>query len=223
MSDSSQNPFPCCHDPPMDCPSLVNDRLNSDPDAADRMQVRFGQFVKGIVRRKLGNAHRDAWDDVAQEAWIRIDAGLDQWKGRSRFCAYLATITAHAAIDYLRRVARTPPLSHGYEHDVADADPGPDERLVRKEEVADLLEWIQQYRQQLPDKEKRGWELLEKGLTRKKVASELDVSVRTIDSYINKTATRIVRRLKGTENGIKVVRKLVPDIVRILKTCVADG
>jgi RNA polymerase sigma factor (sigma-70 family) len=222
MSDPKSPHFSCCHAPPMDCPSLVNDRLSGDPDAAERMQARFGPLVKGIVRKKLGSEHQDACEDVCQEAWIRIDAGLDQWNGRNRFCAYLATITAHTAIDYLRSAARKPSFSHGYEHDVADENPEPGERLVRKEEVAGLLNWIQQYRQQLPIAELHAWELLEKGLSKREVASELGVRVRTIEWYINKTATRIARRLRITENGIKVVRKLIPDIVGILTQCMVD-
>lgn len=222
MPDSAPERFPCCHDPPMDCPSLVSDRLSGQRDGAERMQARFGPFVRSIVWKKLGTAHQDACEDVYQEAWLRIDAGLGRWNERSRFCAYLATITAHTAIDYLRRATRTPPVSHGYEYDMADAKPEPDEQLVRKEEIASLLAWIQDIRQQLPDIELRAWELTEQGLTRKEVAIRLDVGVRTIDWYISKIATRIARRLKVTENGIKVVRKLVPDIVHILKQWMDD-
>lgn len=222
MPNLSPSPFPCCSDPPMDCPSLVNARLSDVPGAAERMQLRFGQFVRGIVRKKLGSSHQIDWEDVVQEAWIRIDAGLERWHGESRFCSYLATITAHAAIDYLRKVARRPPLSGGYDFDIADNELRPDERLVRKEQAADLLAWIEEYRKTLSGKELRAWELLERGLTRQEVASQLGVRVRTIDWYVNKIATRIAGRLKVKENGIKLVRGLIPDIVRVLKGCLAD-
>lgn len=222
MPDLLPDPFPCCHPPPMDCPSLVSDRLRDAPGAAGRMQTRFGQRVKGIVRKKLGHAHKDAWDGVSQDAWIRIDAGLHRWNGQARFCSYLATITAHAAIDYLRKVARRPPVSDGYDFDVADGNLGPDEHLIRKEEAANLLAWIERYRKTLPERELLAWTLLEKGLTRKDVASELAVSVRSIDGYVSKFADSIAWRLKVKENGLKLLRRLIPDMVRILRGYLTD-
>jgi RNA polymerase sigma-70 factor (ECF subfamily) len=51
-----------------------------------------------------GNAHEA--EDVIQEAWIRAIATLDTWRKDEAFGAWLRGITAHVAIDLLRRQRR---------------------------------------------------------------------------------------------------------------------
>jgi RNA polymerase sigma-70 factor (ECF subfamily) len=51
-----------------------------------------------------GNAHEA--EDVVQETWIRAIATLDSWRNGEAFGAWLRGITAHVAIDLLRRQRR---------------------------------------------------------------------------------------------------------------------
>jgi len=51
-----------------------------------------------------GNAHEA--EDVVQETWIRAIATLDSWRDGEAFGAWLRGITAHIAIDLLRRQSR---------------------------------------------------------------------------------------------------------------------
>jgi RNA polymerase sigma-70 factor (ECF subfamily) len=58
--------------------------------------------------RILGG-RRDAVDDAVQEAWSRAIGSLDLWREDSAFGPWFRTITAHAAIDALRRDWRFEP------------------------------------------------------------------------------------------------------------------
>jgi RNA polymerase sigma factor (sigma-70 family) len=51
-----------------------------------------------------GNAHEA--EDAMQDAWIRAVATLDAWRNGEAFGAWLRGITAHVAIDLLRRERR---------------------------------------------------------------------------------------------------------------------
>jgi RNA polymerase sigma-70 factor (ECF subfamily) len=51
-----------------------------------------------------GNAHEA--EDAMQDAWIRAVATLDRWQNSEAFGAWLRGITAHVAIDLLRRERR---------------------------------------------------------------------------------------------------------------------
>ena len=51
-----------------------------------------------------GNAHEA--EDAMQDAWIRAVATLDRWQNGEAFGAWLRGITAHVAIDLLRRERR---------------------------------------------------------------------------------------------------------------------
>jgi RNA polymerase sigma-70 factor (ECF subfamily) len=51
-----------------------------------------------------GNAHEA--EDAMQDAWIRAVATLDTWRNAEAFGAWLRGITAHVAIDLLRRERR---------------------------------------------------------------------------------------------------------------------
>jgi RNA polymerase sigma-70 factor (ECF subfamily) len=51
-----------------------------------------------------GNPHEA--EDVVQEAWLRAVSTLDRWSGQSDFGAWLRGITAHVAIDVVRKQGR---------------------------------------------------------------------------------------------------------------------
>ena len=67
----------------------------------DRHTPRAFQTAWRIVG---GNAHEA--EDAMQDAWIRAVATLDRWQNGEAFGAWLRGITAHVAIDLLRRERR---------------------------------------------------------------------------------------------------------------------
>ena len=58
-----------------------------------------------VAWRILGGNPHEA-EDVVQEAWIRAIGTLDTWRKDVAFGAWLRSITAHVAIDLLRRDRR---------------------------------------------------------------------------------------------------------------------
>lgn len=55
--------------------------------------------------RLVGGDPHEA-EDVVQEAWLRAVSTLDSWSRQSEFGAWLRGITAHIAIDVVRRQSR---------------------------------------------------------------------------------------------------------------------
>ncbi len=83
---------------------LAVKRDRSDPAFGilyDRHTPRAFQTAWRILG---GNAHEA--EDAMQDAWIRAVATLDTWRNGEAFGAWLRGITAHVAIDLLRRERR---------------------------------------------------------------------------------------------------------------------
>jgi RNA polymerase sigma factor (sigma-70 family) len=78
----------------------------------DRSDAAFGILYDRHTPRAFqtawrilgGNAHEA--EDAMQDAWIRAVATLDTWRDGEAFGAWLRGITAHVAIDLLRRERR---------------------------------------------------------------------------------------------------------------------
>jgi RNA polymerase sigma-70 factor (ECF subfamily) len=95
-------------------------------------------YVLGLVRR-LGVSTRDA-EDVTQEVFIAVHAGLPQFERRSKLKTWLCAICLHKVQDYRRQLSRR--------RETVSADPPalsqfdtPQDGLLRKQRVQ-LLEEI---------------------------------------------------------------------------------
>jgi len=96
--------------------------IHFDPSAADddllRAVSRDGsERAFGILyRRHTARAYQTAWrilggseadtDDAVQEAWVRAIGSLDTRRAEADFGAWLRGITAHVAVDIVRRTQR---------------------------------------------------------------------------------------------------------------------
>ncbi len=83
-------------------------RLYADGDgrAFRTLLDRHGNVVYGYLSRYLGDD--EMAQDVAQDAFVRVVRGADDFRGESSFRTYLFTLVRHAAIDALRRRDRRP-------------------------------------------------------------------------------------------------------------------
>ena len=116
-----------------------------DPSAADLARAAAGdeQAFRDLVERYqgmvytvahniLGN-HADA-EDAAQEAFLRLDRKLRQFRGESSFGTWLYRLAATAAVDYRRRERRTPPQVNVREQ-LAD----PEQEVLERAGCAELV------------------------------------------------------------------------------------
>lgn len=81
---------------------LLRDRSES---AMSRLYDRHTPRAFQTAWRILGGDTQHA-EDAMQEAWLRALANLDAWRQRESFGAWLRGITAHVAVDLLRRERR---------------------------------------------------------------------------------------------------------------------
>ncbi|MCE7938442.1 RNA polymerase sigma factor SigZ [bacterium] len=92
------------------------------PAASGAVWERFGAQVRGFVARRLDDP--DAVDDVTQDVFLKLHAGLGDLRDADRLAPWLFQIARRAVIDHHRR--------HGGRHATAvDLDEaGADPRLV---------------------------------------------------------------------------------------------
>lgn len=90
-------------------------QTNDDPDRLLLRQARAGSRgafdalrrvhesqLRGFVLRRVG---MEGTDDILQETWLACWTSLEQYRGKSRFKAWLYGIAAHKCMDHLRRKA----------------------------------------------------------------------------------------------------------------------
>lgn len=121
-------------------------------------------YVLGLVRR-LGVSARDA-EDVAQEVFLAVHAGLPQFEGRSKLKTWICSICLHKVQDYRRQSSRR--------RETVSADPQappltdtPQDDLLRKQRVQLLEDIIGR----LPDAQRQVFVLYElEGLSMSDIA-----------------------------------------------------
>jgi RNA polymerase sigma-70 factor (ECF subfamily) len=112
----------------------------------DEVFQAHAAYVLGFLRR-LGVAVADV-EDVGQEVFMAIHAGLPTFEGRSALKTWICGICLRRAADYRRKVQRRrAALADGPPEPSGAAEP--DERLGRKQQAAEVARALSQ----LPEKQ----------------------------------------------------------------------
>lgn len=98
----------------------------------------FNEHARSLVNlARLFVDHRDAAEDIVQEAFIRLDRSFNRIKDRGKADAYLRSIVLNLARDHNRRGL----LSLRHANPVNDLDPGGvDERVVDRKDQQILVD-----------------------------------------------------------------------------------
>ena len=112
--------------------------LAGDREAYAVLVQSYQRPIFNFAYRMLGN--RDEAEDATQEAFVKAFAHLGRFRAGEPFRPWLYRIAANTCTDRLRRRGH---LVDAGEDDyrleqAADADPGPEEALERRERVAEL-------------------------------------------------------------------------------------
>jgi RNA polymerase sigma-70 factor (ECF subfamily) len=83
---------------------LVEQCLAGNQDACASLVETYARMVGTVIWRTTGN--RDAVDDLAQEAFLRVFKALPYFDGRARLSTWIYTIAHRVAIDQLRKAGR---------------------------------------------------------------------------------------------------------------------
>ena len=172
----------------------VQERLSvRDSRALAEVYGTFSSLVFGVALRVTGDRH--AAEDVTQAVFARLWQGPTYFDAaRGRLGPWLATVSHHAAVDWIRR-----------ERAARQSDPGRDTveewASGTEDTVASMLmaERVQNALEHLPEQERVPIRLAYfGGLTYRQVARELDVPEGTIKSRIRSGLRHLAERM-GSE------------------------
>ena len=103
----------------------------------------YGHAVYRFFRFHVDSA--DTADDLTADVFLRVlEAAEDYDPGRGEVRAWVFGIARNALRDHFRRLRVRQHVAVGALRDLATDAPSPEERLVREEEIAWLLEGVQQ-------------------------------------------------------------------------------
>ncbi len=113
-----------------------------DEQAFARLVEAFQVPVYNLCYRMLGNP--DEAEDAAQEAFLKAYRGIRSFDPQRKFASWCLSVAAHECIDRLRRRRLQPVGLDDIEDEAmhADAEPGPESALARREQesrIASLL------------------------------------------------------------------------------------
>jgi RNA polymerase sigma-70 factor (ECF subfamily) len=121
-----------------DVAHLVPLAQRGDAAAREALLARCHPTIYRWALIQVGDA--DEAEDVAQEALLRLDAGLSGFAGKSLFATWLYRVTRNVALEMGRRVARAVRLRSALvlhaDHEPATPDPADD---VHADTVAALV------------------------------------------------------------------------------------
>jgi RNA polymerase sigma-70 factor (ECF subfamily) len=150
---------------------LVSLVRSGDDRAFDAIHDRYAQRLTGYARQVLGGAHHDA-EEVVQDAFVRALGALRADDRDMALKPWLYTIVRNRALDALRRPARTTDLEL-YSPVLHDASADPHERVVRAEELRDLVSELKR----LPERQRTALVMHELGgVSHEGIARRLHVS-----------------------------------------------
>jgi RNA polymerase sigma factor (sigma-70 family) len=123
--------------------SLVRAAQSGDDAAFSQLYVHLMPVVRRVV---ADNVHdRMESEDVAHEAFTRAYASIGRLREPDRFRPWLLSIARRAAIDHRRvRVRARSMLDEDPAGDSPHPDPGPDDLMVIREELAAMVDATQQ-------------------------------------------------------------------------------
>jgi RNA polymerase sigma-70 factor (ECF subfamily) len=183
---------------------LVHRAKAGDVGAFEALVRRYERWVFTLALRMVGN--RGDAEDVAQEVFLKAYRGLPGFRGGSRFSTWLYAIASHHCLNHLaardsraRRAERTAgfPDGRGGEPSsaldrVADATPGPDAVLERRE----MRRMIQHELLQLAEHHRIVLILRDiQGMSYEDIAATLGVELGTVRSRLHRARMELKARL----------------------------
>ena len=168
---------------------LVHRAKIGDPKAFDLIVDHYTPNLYRVVRR-LASDQGEA-EDIVQEAWLRAWRAFPGDKDDRPVINWLIRIAVNVARDRWRKKK---PLDFadlsGSEVDVPDLDPGPEERLARKEALERLAHGVERLR---PEHRMVVALRYDAGHSYKEIADILGVPINTVRTHLHraKSALRI--------------------------------
>jgi RNA polymerase sigma-70 factor (ECF subfamily) len=173
-------------------PSVLERARRGDRDAFSALVRHYDPQLRALAYRLLGD--RDRMDDALQEAYVNAFRALPRFRGQSDLGTWLYRIVYNACVDELERARRVVRLPLEDAGDPVDPQPGPDETVARRRDLAAALA-------ALPHEDRAAVLLVDAyGLGYRAAAEALDVPEGTVASRLNR-ARGSLRRALDDEKG----------------------
>lgn len=170
-----------------------------DPGAAKALTRRLGPLSFRLAFRLLGT--RDAAEDVAQEAMLRLWRAAPGWrKGEAKVSTWLYTVTRNLCTDRQRAFARRATTGLDEAGDPVDPTPGAEAQMIIGARETALREALQT----LPDRQREAVVLRHiEGLSNPEIAEIMDITTEAVESLIARGKRGLAAALAGrrTELG----------------------
>lgn len=191
---------------------LVNRSKNGDVDAFEELVTRYERKIYTIAYRMMGN-YDDA-NDLTQEAFLRAFQAIKNFRGEASFLTWMCRIATNVCRDELRKRYRvqiesldeTITLNDGeIAKQIPASDPGPADLYEQKE----FQEKIQEMINTLSPDFRLALVLRDiQGLSYEEIAQQLDCSLGTVKSRINRARNHI-------KEMILAEREQIPEKARL--------
>lgn len=196
----------------MDERELVRRSQEGDLDAFEELVSRHERKIYTTAYRLIGN-HEDA-NDLAQEAFLRAFQAIKNFRGESSFLTWASRIVTNLCRDELRKRYRTPVESLDEritldEGEVAKQVPSTDLQPDQAYEIKELQEKLQNLINTLSPEFRLALVLRDlQGYSYEEIAGQLDCSLGTVKSRINRARNYLKDKLLAEREQNKINERL---------------
>ena len=169
---------------------LLKRAQRGDPEAFEQLITPLESLVWRVCWHYMGR--REAAEDCAQDAMVRVWRGLNSYRGDCGFESWVYRIAANTCLDALRRqkreksVSLEPMKEEGF--DPPDPGPGTEAQIMAREDRERLRSAIAS----LPEEQRDALVLTQlEGLSYERVAGMLQVTEGTVKSRVNRAKARL--------------------------------
>lgn len=169
---------------------LLQRARSGDPEAFEHLAAPLEPLIWRVCWHYTGD--RQAAEDCAQEAMVRLWRNLDSYRGDCAFESWAYRIAANGCLDWLRKkkrdrsVSMEPLKDRGF--DPADPGPGTEDQVVAADEHRRLREAIAQ----LPEDQREALVMTQlERVSYAKAAEMLGVTEGTVKSRVNRAKARL--------------------------------
>jgi RNA polymerase sigma-70 factor (ECF subfamily) len=163
----------------------------------------YEEFHPKILRYLSRMAGEGAAEDIAQETFVKVNRGLENFRGDAKLSTWVYRIATNAALDRLRspshkQTVELPMLDEGAQVEDRDAwsdekKPAPDEEVIRRE----MNECIREFIEKLPPDFKTVMVLSEiEGFRNREIADILGVSLDTVKIRLHRARAGLKMKLE---------------------------
>lgn len=177
--------------------ALVMRARNGDREAFGELVERHQRRVWMVCRQYVGVDEADA---LAQDSLVKAFTGIANFDGRAAFSTWLTRIAINTCLDQLRRRRREGVVDEpaddaersGYAVEVADDQPGPEDRSIQQQALASLGA----RERDLPPRQREIFRLrFYAEMELEEIAEVLGVHVGTVKTQLHRAVHRLRREL----------------------------